>query len=81
MVDFWYFDVIMWVQLRSTDMSRDTGDFQPVRLEVRQNGDRFVGDLVFNDGVTWPAWQVFKRLYKLKANARAAGFNGPIVRI
>lgn len=50
-------------------------------LEVRKDGDRFIGDLVWTDGTVWPAWQVFKRLYSLKANARAAGFHGPIVRV
>ncbi len=50
-------------------------------LEVRKDGDRFIGDLKFSDGIVWPAWQVFKRLYELKANARASGFEGPIVRI
>lgn len=51
------------------------------RLEVRKDGDLFIGDLIWSCGITWPAWQVFKRLYQLKANARAAGFEGPIVRI
>ncbi len=61
------------------------GSIHPVRLEVRLvdtvGGSRFVGDLIFNDGVVWPAWQVYKRLYELKANARAAGFEGYIVRL
>ncbi len=51
----------------------------PKVLEIRKDGDLFIGDLIWSDGTTWPAWQMFKRLYKLKANARAAGFEGPIV--
>lgn len=54
-------------------------------LEVRKDGNLFIGDLKFHGNGrvvrVWMAWQTSTRLYKLKANARAAGFEGSIVRI
>lgn len=53
----------------------------PVRLEVRKDGNLFIGDLVFTDNTVWMAWQVFRTLKALKQNTRATLFEGPIVRV
>lgn len=55
-------------------------DATPIRLEVRKDRSRFIGDLVWSDGKVWKAWQVFKTLTALKTNARCT-FDGPIVRV
>lgn len=52
----------------------------PVCLEVRKDGSKFIGDLVFSDGITWPAWQISRTLTRLKQNAEFT-FDGPIVRV
>ena len=52
----------------------------PVRLDVRKDGSRFIGDLIWSDGSVWSAWQVSRTLTNLKLNARAT-FDGEIVRV
>ena len=51
-----------------------------IRLEVRKEGNRFIGDLVISDGDMWMGWQVARTLKALTQNARAV-FDGPIVRV
>lgn len=52
----------------------------PIRLEVRKDDGRFIGDLVWSDDTRWIAWQVFRTLKGLTENARCT-FGGPIIRV
>ena len=51
-----------------------------IRLDVRKEGNRYIGDLVWNDGKVWKAWQNWRTLKSLTENARCT-FDGPIVRV
>lgn len=54
----------------------------PCRVEVRKEGHRFYGDLVWSDGSHWTSWMNgFRTLKGLREAVRAAGFEGFIVRI
>ena len=61
-------------------MTKDQTAVTPVRLEVRKEGSRFIGDLVWSDGSAWMAWQSWRTLKRLVKNARCT-FDGPIVRV
>ncbi len=58
------------------EMTRAT----PTVLKVRKDGNRFVGDIHFSDGIVWLGWQDWRRLSDLKLNAECT-FHGPIVRV
>ena len=49
-------------------------------MEVRKDGNRWVGDLYFSDGVVWGYWQIAKTLTRLTDNA-AATFEGHTIRV
>jgi len=51
-----------------------------IRLEVRKDGNKFIGDLVWSNGDRWPGWQTFSTLKALKKNAEFT-FHGSIVRV
>ena len=55
-------------------------DPTPLRLEVRKDGNFFIGDLVWPDGNRWLGWQKHRTLKALKQSARCT-FNGLIVRM
>lgn len=51
------------------------------RVEVRKEGRKFYGDMVWSDGTVWTSWMSgFTTLKGLKQNVRAS-FDGFIVRI
>ena len=58
----------------------NTDTAKPVRVEVRKDGSKFVGDLIWSDGKRWNGWQVFRTMKALTENARAT-FQGPIMRV
>ena len=62
-----------------TNHGRTLGVF-PVRVEVRKDGNRFIGDLIWSDGDKWLGWQDWKRLSSLVQNVRCT-FEGDIVRV
>ena len=55
-------------------------DATALRVEVRKDGHKWIGDLIWSDGTRWPAWQVFRTLKALTASARCT-FEGEIVRV
>ncbi len=44
----------------------------PVRVDIRKEGNRFIGDLIWSDDTQWVAWQTFRLLRDLKQNVRAS---------
>ena len=53
---------------------------KPIRLEIRKDGSKYIGDLIWSDGKRWNGWQVFKTIKALTENARCT-FGGPMVRV
>lgn len=52
-----------------------------IRLEVRKEGHRFYGDLVWSTGDKWVSWQSgFRTLKALTQSARCT-YEGEIVRV
>ena len=57
-----------------------TDKLTPIRLEVRNKGRCFYGDLIWSDGKRWCSWQVHKTLKALVRETRCT-FQGPIVQV
>jgi|TARA_R110002020_G_scaffold66957_8_gene175828 hypothetical protein len=59
---------------------KESGPTDPTELRVSKDKDIWIGDLVFENGKIWPAWQIASTKKELTKYARQT-FTGPIIRV
>ena len=55
----------------------NANDAAPVKLSVYKDGHKWIGDLWFDDGTVWKAWQT-NRTYKRLVEAARCTYDGEI---